>query len=273
MTEPQRDHRSAEAARKVFMELFNILKPYQGLAVLIGGLVPGLEYENAREPHQGTLDVDMLLLRDGTKVPDLARLLKEHGYYQHSRHGELQDYQYLRDVPGYAFPVKVDLLTNRRPGEGLHLIGTHGVLAFPLLGGELASQESHVRSVQGQLPDGEEVQVEAIITGAVPFVVLKAYAIRDRPEPLEKDPYDLYYLVRNYPGGVDTLIKEFEHFLGMPLVQEAGSILDKAFETPSSFGPKSVAQAASFFPGADPDQLSLDASERVLKLARRMREG
>lgn len=273
MVEPLRDHRSAEAARKVFLELFDILKPYQGLAVLVGGLVPGLEYENAREPHQGTLDVDLVLLRDGAETPNLARILKEHGYYKYSRYGELQDFQYLRDVAGYKFPVKVDLLTHRRPGEGLHLIGTHGVFAFPLWGGELASQESHVRSVQGQLPDGGEVQVEARITGAVPFVVLKAYAIRDRTEHKEKDPYDLYYLVRNYPGGVDTLIKDFEPFLGMPLVKKAGSILEKAFETPTSFGPVSIAQAAPFFPGADPDQLALDASERVLNLARRMREG
>jgi hypothetical protein len=265
MPEPQRDLRSTEAARRVFLELFQILKPYPGLAVLVGGLVPGLEYNDEKELHQGTLDVDLVVPRDKSKDPDLARLLKEHGYYQR---GDYDEFQYFRRVIGFESPVRVDLLTERNHGEGTRLVSTHGALAFPLFGGELATQESHLRKFEGQLPDGGQVEVEARIAGVVPFVVLKAFAIRDRESDKEKDPYDLYYCIRHYPGGVKALIAEFHPFLGFPLVLEAAAILEEAFKTPESYGPACITGAAPLFPSIAPDQLGLDSSERVMALVR-----
>lgn len=86
----------------------------------------------------------------------------------------------------------------------------------------------------------------------------------------DKDPYDLYYYLRHYPGGLNGLERAFASFKGMDLLKEAAGILRRYFATPEAPGLAAVAKAASLFIGMDADQLALDASERVLALAKIM---
>jgi hypothetical protein len=53
--------REVEAARRVIVELWQILGAYRDALVLVGGWVPELLLPHAKPPHTGSIDVDLLL--------------------------------------------------------------------------------------------------------------------------------------------------------------------------------------------------------------------
>lgn len=56
--------RENKAVLMVLTELAQVLGSQSGSFVLVGGLVPGLLYENADPKHVGTLDIDINLNTD-----------------------------------------------------------------------------------------------------------------------------------------------------------------------------------------------------------------
>ena len=73
MTEPRHHDeygaRQTEAARRVLIDLGQVLASFEDCLVLVGGWVPSLLLNEAPEPHSGSLDVDLALdtvkFRDG----------------------------------------------------------------------------------------------------------------------------------------------------------------------------------------------------------------
>jgi hypothetical protein len=53
--------REVEAARRVIVELWQILGAYRDALVLVGGWVPELLLPHTKPPHTGSIDVDLLL--------------------------------------------------------------------------------------------------------------------------------------------------------------------------------------------------------------------
>ena len=53
--------RQVEAARRVMVEVWQILGAYRDAIVLVGGWVPALLLPGASPPHTGSIDVDLLL--------------------------------------------------------------------------------------------------------------------------------------------------------------------------------------------------------------------
>ncbi len=68
--------RQTEAARRVLVDLGQVLAAFHDCLVVVGGWVPDLLMKNADEPHIGSIDVDLAL--DAQKLSDgrYAELVK-----------------------------------------------------------------------------------------------------------------------------------------------------------------------------------------------------
>ena len=53
--------RQTEAARRVLIDLGQVLAAFEDCLVIVGGWVPGLLLADADEPHVGSIDVDLAL--------------------------------------------------------------------------------------------------------------------------------------------------------------------------------------------------------------------
>lgn len=90
---------------------------------------------------------------------------------------------------------------------------------------------------------------------------MKGMALHGRVK--EKDAWDIYFCIRNYPGGVEALGHEFQPHIGHGLVQEGLQKIAEKFESPDHTGPKFV---ADFEEITDPEERALlqrDAFERI----------
>jgi hypothetical protein len=89
------------------------------------------------------------------------------------------------------------------------------------------------------LPGGGRNRVTVRVAGLVPLLVMKGTALSDRVK--EKDAYDIYYCVRNYPGGPAALAELFRPHLGNRIVREGLGKIRAKFKSPDYVGPKWVA--------------------------------
>ena len=90
---------------------------------------------------------------------------------------------------------------------------------------------------------------------------MKCMALENRLK--EKDAWDIYYCIRYYPGGIETLIKDFELLANHSQMREAMEILTHKFSSPDAMGPKYVADFEEIM---DPEERMIrqrDAYERV----------
>ena len=103
----------------------------------------------------------------------------------------------------------------------------------------------------------------------VAFLVMKGMALHDRLK--EKDAWDIYLALTNYPGGLDVLAGEIRPHLGRGLVQEGLRRIAEKSASPEHVGPKFVAD----FEGVQEEQerplLLRDAHEKVDYLLRSLK--
>lgn len=261
MVEPQ--VKAVEAARQVLIEIARLLEDHGVSWVIIGGWAADLLPSKGFLSHRGTVDVDLVL--DNRQVPGhnettLMEALCSNGY----RKGN-QRFQYYRTVNTDIGPldVKVDLLSpeTEENSVGGDYRTLQGIDTLTLKGGNLALANAVETAIEGKLPDGEKVVVSVHVISNVSFLVLKSLALEGRRE--EKDPYDIYHRLKNYPDDLDKLANEFEPHLHVKLVREALNNLAKCFSDLSSQGPKSV---VNFIDPEEPEErnsLKRDSYERV----------
>jgi hypothetical protein len=120
--------------------------------------------------------------------------------------------------------------------------------------------------IAGQLPEGGEDQARVRVSSIVAFLVMKGMALHDRLK--EKDAWDIYFTLINYPGGVDALIHEIRPHLGHGLAQEGLRKIADKFTTPEHVGPKFVADFEDPLSEEERSLLIRDAFERVGHLVR-----
>ncbi len=85
-----------------------------------------------------------------------------------------------------------------------------------------------------------------------------------------KDAYDIYFVIQNYPGGLEEVVKAFELYLKMPLVQEGLRKIAAKFASIDHVGPR---DATDFVDTQDREQHALlqrDAYEKVNYLLNRL---
>jgi hypothetical protein len=160
--------------------------------------------------------------------------------------------------------VKVDFLAGEYGGTGKSH-RTQKILEMrprKARGCDLAFEIPPVKiAMKGQLPDGALDEVQVQISSVVPFLIMKGMAMEDRRKA--KDAYDIYFVIQNYPGGLDEVVKAFVPYLKMPLVQEGLGKIAGKFASIDHIGPKDV---ANFFDLQDTDERTLrqrDVYEKV----------
>lgn len=183
------------AAFAVLIELGVLFKDLQDKMVLIGGFVPWLLLEGPPD-HIGTLDVDLNLDIEAfadTQIQDIYARLEQAGYLANTQ--AQMPFRWKREVPQLnqagSIAVLVDLLipqTNfQAPSGVLPAIGTH-----------LALRWNQSIPLNGAIPDGTEHQVQWKVASLPALFGMKGHSLS---EARAKDAYDIYYVLRRYPGG------------------------------------------------------------------------
>jgi hypothetical protein len=264
---------AVEAARSVLIELVHLLGEYKDDMVLIGGWVPEVLLPPVSGAHVGSMDIDIALNHqkineEGYKM--ILDLLQSRGY----RQGE-QPFIYYRtvQVEGKEIHVQVDLLAGEY--EGTSKSHRHqkvqGIHARKARGCDLAFEMSQEIEIEGTLPGGARDTVTVRVASIVPFLVMKGMAMESRLK--EKDAYDIYYCVLNYPGGIDALAEEFRPHLHHGLVKEGLQKIAGKFSSEKSFGPRSVVDFEGIDDLEEKERTQRDAYERVNALLRKLGMG
>jgi len=261
----QRDYSGelVRAARSVLVELVHLLGEYWENIVLVGGWVPELLLSTNESPHIGSIDVDLAL--NHLKLQDegyksIQSLLIERGYIQGK-----QPFIFKRKlvVGGDEISVQVDLLSGEYQGttKGHRHQRIQGGLARKTRGCDLAFDNPVVVTVVGELPGGARNTVKVRVASIVPFLVMKGMALNDRLK--EKDAWDIYYCIQNYPDGLDHLIGEFRPHLEHGLVREGLEKIAKHFASEKHVGPRFVADFEEITEPEEREFRERDAYEKV----------
>lgn len=261
--------RTTAAVRAVLVEMGQILASYRGKFAIVGGSVPWLLLPGREMPHVGTLDVDVTLdaeaLGDGEYVRLVDALLK-HGYRQSAG---LRRFQLLRTVPAMnaegPIEVVVDFLMARDAAFIRNvppLIPDFAVQRAS--GAELALLYPALIELDGRMPDGCRNRVQIAVASIPALLAMKGFAIQFREK--QKDAYDIYYCVRNYPGGISSLAEACEPLLLHASAVEAYRYIGGKFDAFDAYGPSRVrlfAEAQGILAGRAPDQWQQDAFGQV----------
>jgi len=258
MAVTQRDYSKeiVEAAKSVLIELTRLLGEYRDEIVLVGGWVPGLQYPG----HIGSSDVDIAL--DHTKLKEagykrIEELLVTAGY----RRDDDQPFKYWRTVNGVE--VEVDLLAGEYggTGRGRRHQKVQDIRARKARGVDLVFDDPVEIEITGKLPGGGTDTVLIRIAGIVPFIVTKSMALNSRLK--EKDAYDIYIFLLNFPGGVDAVISKCEKYKNYGLFKETLEILSVKFKSPEHTGPVDVVNFLEIENVEERERIQRDVFERI----------
>jgi len=238
---------AVEAAKSVLVELVHILGEYRDDMVVVGGWVPPLLMPDSKG-HVGSTDVDVALNPLAENDQAYARI-----WYR------------TVCIDGCSVVVEVDFLAGEYGGRGK----THRTQQVQDLrprkarGADLLFSRYVEREISGRVPGGALDTVLVKVAGVVPYIVMKSAALNSRVK--EKDAYDIWFTLANYPGGADLIAREFEAVAGHGLVRETVGALKAKFASPDHFGPVSVATFLEL-DGEEAELVKRDAYERVQAL-------
>jgi hypothetical protein len=240
--------RQIEAARRVLVDLGQVLAAYTDCLVVIGGWVPDLLLPDADEPHAGSIDVDLAVntarLADGRYADMLKLLLDTRRYrpgakpFQFIAEVDLDD----GDVPvhvevEFLAPREVKLKKNRPK-----LLTGFRILQADACG--TAFREPVEVSIEGLTICGTRNRVRLPVASPSDFLVMKAHALAKRDKP--KDAYDLCYVLDERS---DEIARNWRTRSLEPEVGAAIAFLREKFSSPESYGPR---QLVAFHDDQDP---------------------
>jgi len=264
--------RTSQAVRSVLVELGQILGSYRGLFAVIGGAVPWLLLEESEMKHVGTADIDLSLnaeaLAEDAQYAEIVELLREQGYVA----GEgLKNFQMSRTFdPGDGGPpitVVVDFL---RPFDAVIVKNkpalTTDFATQRAFGADLATRFYEMVAIEGPMPGpGGGVNRVMIAVASIPaLLAMKGHALDGRNKP--KDAYDIYFSIRNFPGGIDALAAACRPLLGEPSAIDGYAKIAGKFRSFEDFGPTSVrrfVEGSDILDGRTPDEWQQDAFGQV----------
>jgi hypothetical protein len=264
------DDRTTAAVKTVLVEIGQILGSFKGKFAIVGGAVPWLLLgSNDEMPHVGTIDVDLGLdaqaLGDG-EYATLVEALLGHGYEQRT---QLRRFQLVRRVPaqdgGAAIDVVIDFLMPRDAEIVKNvppLISDFAVQRAD--GADLAVRFYQMVAIAGPMPAGGTNRVEVAVCSIPALLAMKGHAIQGRYK--QKDAYDIYYCVRNYPGGPHALAQACVPLLGHASATAGYGFIASKFAAVDSFGPTCVrrfVEDTEVLGERSPDQWQQDAFGQV----------
>ena len=117
------------------------------------------------------------------------------------------------------------------------------VTSFAVLradGADLARMFHEFVALEGDMPDGGSNRVRVAVATIPAPQAMKGYAIANRLK--QKDAYDIYYSIRNFPGGVDALGAATRPLLDFDTARTGYRRIAEKFRQQDDFGPASVRQ-------------------------------
>lgn len=236
--------RTSTAVRSVLIEIGQTLGSYRGKFAVIGGAVPWLLLEESEMQHVGTADIDLSLnaeaLAENEQYAGLVDALREQGYETRE---ELRNFRMVRTVDpkdgGPPIDVVIDFL---RPFDAV--IETHKPPIVPDFatqradGADLATQFYKMVAIEGDMPRGGRNTVQIAVASIPALLAMKGYAMNGRNK--QKDAYDIYFCVRNFPDGLDALVAECRPLLEHKSGKEGFEHVVSKFKQVDDFGPTCV---------------------------------
>lgn len=234
---------------------------------VVGGLVPSLIIDRQIGPdpdsgqeHPGTNDLDVglaIALLDDRRYTEISTRLRQEGFQPDvNEQGNPTPQRWKL----HNLKVTVDFLLPAIPGaeqggKVQPLERDFGALIAPGL--ELAFDERQQIAIEGHTLTGEKATRTIPVCGPATFVVLKALAFGDRAEP--KDAYDLLYVLRRWPAGVNDIATRLTAHAAnhREVLERALHSLEHDFASPDSIGPLRAAQ----FDGKSGDDLDAGAAD------------
>lgn len=138
-----------------------------------------------------------------------------------------------------------------------------GMAVWKARGVDLARWFHRTIRIYGRLPDGARNEVEVTIPTIPAFLCMKGILLVDRMK--DKDAYDVYFCVSDFPGGLKALAEAFDAMLSNALVQEGLRNLRDKFSTIEDIGPVWAARVAAEG-GTDEEFARRDSFEQVNQL-------
>lgn len=243
--------------------------------VIVGGLVPSLLIDpkslpDGEDPHVGTTELDLGLtvaLLSDERYTALAERFRRAGFAP-DRNSNGNPTRQRWKVSTELGQVTVDFLIppSREGDKGgaiRHIDSDFAAYIIPGL--ELAFADRESVTLSGETILGEKATRQVWVCGPAAFVVLKALAFGSRGE--NKDAYDLYYVLRNYGGGVEAVAERTRQHLAHPQAEKALAILRADYTDPDSLGPM---RAAEFLTGGADEDIQADVVGYVEALLRQL---
>jgi hypothetical protein len=250
--------RQVEAARRVLVDVGQVLAAFMDCMVVIGGWTPDLLLPQADEPHIGSIDVDIALdaakLTAGRYAELLNLLLNTKRYLR----GE-KDFQLVVDVDlkDGGDPVRVDVEFLAPREVKLKKNKPKFITDFRVLQADGCAAAFHA-PVELKLPGlnvrGAKNTVKLRVASLADFLVMKAIAIGGRDKP--KDTYDLCYCLEQTPGGIELLASDWRLRTSDKDVARAIEILREKFDGVESYGPQ---QLVEFYSALDAETQAMQA--------------
>ncbi len=260
--------RQVEAARRVLVDVGQVLQSFRDAIVLVGGWVPDLLLPDAEPAHVGSIDVDLALdavkLGDGRYADLLKLLLDTRRYRRGDKHFQLVTDVDLADRQApirveveFLAPAEVKLKKNRpKRLQGFRVQQFSACSAAFVAPTEVA--------VSGPMVSGVSNIVRVRVASLADFIIMKCHALEGRDKP--KDVYDICYCLDEYPGGIEVLADNWRSRRAEVLVEGAIRVLGEKFPTVDHYGPRQLA-AFHASPGkAESDMHARRAFELVQKL-------
>ena len=254
-----------EAAHRILVELCSLFAQYQDDIRIIGGWVPDLLYPD--RGHVGSVDVDMLInhltLQD-EGYQTMERILLSNGYMEHPD----KYFSFIKQVVinGVSFDVDVDILAGMYGGtrRGKHSQHVQGLKAMKTTGGDFAFKfEPRRVTLEAPRPDGAIDTARVNVVALVPYFIMKTAAMG---RGKAKDAYDLYFLIKHYPGGAKQLALEFSGSSKTSTVRKMREKLSEKFASVNHTGPVDVANFMDLSDKQEIEMIRRDAFEQVQAL-------
>lgn len=234
--------RQVVAARRVLVDVGQVLASFRDAIVVVGGWVPDLLPSDKHVPHIGSIDVDLALdaakLQDG-RYAELLKLLLDTGRYERGD----KDFQLVTSVDladgEAAIQVEVEFLASSDvtlKKNHPKLLDGFRVLQFPAFEAAFGSPEEI--TLEGVMISGAPNTVQLRVASLADFILMKAHAVDGRDKP--KDVYDICYCLDEFPNAIDAVAKDWRSKLSAPLVAKAMEILQQKFESVDHYGPQQL---------------------------------
>jgi hypothetical protein len=252
--------RQIEAARRVLIDVGQVLASFTDCLVVVGGWVPDLLIPEAEESHVGSIDVDLALdaaKLDKGRYAEMLKLLIDTKRY---RQGE-KDFQLVTDVDlkDGEQPIQVEVeflapkdvkLKKNKP----KLLPGFRVLQTEACG--VAFNSPIEQKVTGENIRGAKNTVRWRIASLADFLVMKAHALAGRDKP--KDSYDFCYCLEHFPEGRKKLAAGWRERRKEKHVAKAIEILYEKFESVEAFGPQHLVE---FHNSSNPEEQAMQARQ------------